>query len=300
MLVTHISILPRTVLFLAVYNLLLTPALAMADVGPPPTDSRHFKTTEVTRHLKDLDAVVVTAIPLRDSYSDLSRPVALLAGERLDEVRASSLGETVAVLPGVQSSNFGPGVGRPIIRGLDGPRIAVLNNGLSSQDVSTVSQDHSPAVEPFLANQIEVLKGPSTLLYGSGAIGGVVNIVDGRIAEAPVGGFNGRAEMRLDGGDKHGNNNMFRIDAGNGSALSVHADGVYRNERTMTPRRGGRLTRSSTPNQARWVLRSAVILVSLACRSRVFMTAMAIRVSLVILSRVTAVVGCYCIRIVMI
>ncbi len=116
--------------------------------------------------------MVVTAIPLRDSYSDLSRPVALLAGERLDEVRASSLGETVAVLPGVQSSNFGPGVGRPIIRGLDGPRIAVLNNGLSSQDVSTVSQDFiSPAVEPFLANQIEVLKGPSTLLYGSGAIG---------------------------------------------------------------------------------------------------------------------------------
>ncbi|KQH74296.1 TonB-dependent receptor [Xylella fastidiosa subsp. sandyi] len=238
MLVTHISILPRTVLFLAVSNLLLTPALAMADVGPPPTDSRHFKTTEVTRHLKDLDAVVVTAIPLRDSYSDLSRPVALLAGEMLDEVRASSLGETVAVLPGVQSSNFGPGVGRPIIRGLDGPRIAVLNNGLSSQDVSTVSQDHSPAVEPFLANQIEVLKGPSTLLYGSGAIGGVVNIVDGRIAEAPVGGFNGRAEMRLDGGDKHGNTNMFRIDAGNGSALSVHADGVYRNEKDYDTPKG--------------------------------------------------------------
>ncbi|AXI84164.1 TonB-dependent receptor [Xylella taiwanensis] len=238
MFVPHLSISPRTVLFLTVSSLLFVPVLAMADVVPPPTDSRHAKTTEIGRHLKDLDAVIVTASPLRDAFSDLNRPVALLTGERLDEVRTSSLGETVASLPGVQSSNFGPGVGRPIIRGLDGPRVAILNDGLSSQDVSTVSQDHSPAVEPFLANQIEVLKGPSTLLYGSGAIGGVVNIVDGRIAETPMRGFNGRAEVRFDGGDKNGNTDMFRIDAGNGSALSVHADGVYRNQKDYDTPKG--------------------------------------------------------------
>ncbi|MCD7099702.1 TonB-dependent receptor [Stenotrophomonas sp. MMGLT7] len=212
---------------------LLAPAAAQAaaeQADTPPGDSRHTSTAH-DRHAKDLDAVIVTASPLRDSATELSRPVEVLSGERLDEARAASLGETISGLPGVQSSNFGPGVGRPIIRGMDGPRVAVLNDGLSSQDVSTVSQDHSPAVESFLADQIEVLKGPSTLLYGSGAIGGVVNVVDGRIAETPVDGFSGRAEVRFDGGDRDGNTDMFRVDAGNGSGLSMHADGVYRNQK---------------------------------------------------------------------
>jgi len=226
----------RTRLCLAL-AVLLAPSLtyaadqtADAAENAPVSDSRH-PAAGPGRHVKDLDAVEVTASPLGGTSAELSRPVAVLAGERLDEARASSLGETVAGLPGVQSSNFGPGVGRPIVRGLDGPRVAVLNDGLSSADVSTVSQDHSPAIEPFLADQIEVLKGPSTLLYGSGAIGGVVNVVDGRIAETPVDDFTGRAETRFDGGAKDGNTSMLRFDAGNGSGLSVHADGVYRNAR---------------------------------------------------------------------
>ena len=86
-------------------------------------------------------------------------------------------------------------------------------------------------MEPFLADQIEVLKGPASLLYGSGAIGGAVNVVDGRIAETPVDGFTGRAEARMDGGDKDGHTEMFRVDAGNGSGLSIHADGVNRHEK---------------------------------------------------------------------
>ncbi|MBD7922872.1 TonB-dependent receptor [Xanthomonas sp. Sa3BUA13] len=227
----------RTALSLALGGL-LSPALALAAdasaadaATPPASDSRHADGRKQDRHVKDMDAVVVTASPLRDAAGDLSQPVEVLAGERLDENRGASVGETVASLPGVQSSNFGPGVGRPIIRGLDGPRVAVLSDGLSTQDVSTVSQDHSPAVESFLADQIEVLKGPSTLLYGSGAIGGVVNVVDGRIAETPVDGVHGRAEVRFDGGDKDGNTDMFRVDAGNGSGLSIHADGVYRNQK---------------------------------------------------------------------
>lgn len=221
----------RSALSLAVASL-LSPALAWAADDPqtqPASDSRHDHVGSSDRHVKDLNAVVVTASPLRDTAAELSRPVEVLAGEKLDEARSASLGETVAGLPGVQSSNFGPGVGRPIIRGLDGPRVAILSGGLATQDVSTVSQDHSPAIEPFLADQIEVLKGPSTLLYGSGAIGGVVNVVDGRIAETPVDGAHGRAEVRFDGGDKDGNTDMFRLDAGNGSGLSIHADGVYRN-----------------------------------------------------------------------
>lgn len=206
------------------------PALAQTapDATPTPTDPRH-EAGSGDRHTKDMDKIVVTAGALRSTADQLSRPTEVLAGERLDESRAASLGETVSGLTGVQSSNFGPGVGRPIVRGMDGPRVAVLSNGLSGQDVSTVSQDHAPAVEPFLADQIEVLKGPSTLLYGSGAIGGVVNVVDGRIAEEAVEGVGGRAEMRFDAGDKDGQTAMFRVDAGNGNGLSVHADGVYRN-----------------------------------------------------------------------
>lgn len=225
----------RTPLCLALAALMLSPALAAAADqapaadDPPTTDSRHQTDAGNSRHVKDLDAVTVTASPLGGTASELSRPVEVLAGERLDEARGASLGETVAGLPGVQSSNFGPGVGRPIIRGMDGPRVAIVSGGLATQDVSTVSQDHSPAIEPFLADQIEVLKGPSTLLYGSGAIGGVVNVVDGRIAETPVDGVSGRAEVRFDAGDKSGNTDMFRLDAGNGSGLSIHADGVYRN-----------------------------------------------------------------------
>jgi iron complex outermembrane receptor protein len=172
---------------------------------------------------------VVTASPLRDTAAELSKPTDVLAGERLDENRAASLGETISSIPGVQSSNFGPGVGRPILRGLDGPRVEVLSGGMSSADVSTVSQDHSPAIEPFLADQIEVLKGPSTLLYGTGAIGGVVNVVDGRIPEEAIdGGFSGRAEMRFSGGDQDGATGMVRVDGGN-DRFALHADAVYRN-----------------------------------------------------------------------
>lgn len=192
---------------------------------PPASDPRHSPND----HVKNLSGLVVTASALKDTAETLTKPTEILAGERLDESRSASLGETVASVPGVQSSNFGAGVGRPIIRGMDGPRVAVLSGGLSTQDVSTVSQDHSPAVEPFLADQIEVLKGPSTLLYGSGAIGGAVNIVDGRIPEYAISnGFSGRAEARFYAGDQGGNTTMARVDGGS-DRFALHADAVYRN-----------------------------------------------------------------------
>ena len=224
--------LPRSGLVLALSAALAAPAWAQVatdPANPPASDTRHHG--EGDRHVKDLDKVLVTASPLRDTADALSKPTEVLAGERLDENRAASLGETLSSLPGVQSSNFGPGVGRPVLRGMDGPRVAVLSDGMGTQDVSTVSQDHSPAVEAFLADQIEVLKGPSTLLYGSGAIGGLVNVVDGRIPQAAIdGGFGGRVEMRFDAGDRDGQTDMFRVDGGN-DRFALHADGVYRNQK---------------------------------------------------------------------
>jgi iron complex outermembrane receptor protein len=213
----------RAPLFLA-----LSFALPLASAAPAPADApdpRH-------RTPAELDEVVVLASPLRQTAEQLNQPAEVLVGEKLDEARAATLGETVGRLPGVQSSNFGAGVGRPVIRGLDGARVSTLSGGLATQDVSTVSQDHSVTIEPFLADQIEVLKGPSTLLFGSGAIGGVVNVEDGRIAElAPDDALSGRAELRSDS-VSDGSIAMARVDAsGRDGGFVLHADGVLRNLR---------------------------------------------------------------------
>lgn len=208
------------------------PLAANAAVAAPETDTGDADPTD-PRHKepKTLETVQVTATPLGGSAAEMAQPVEVLAGEKLDAAKAATLGETVGKLPGVQSSNFGAGVGRPIIRGLDGARVAVLSGGMGTQDVSTVSQDHNVSIEPFLADQIEVLKGPATLLYGSGAIGGVVNVVDGRIAEQALDEtFSGRAEARYDSVN-NGQTQMARVDAmGAGGALVLHADGVHRHQ----------------------------------------------------------------------
>jgi len=196
----------------------LVPALAMAADAPADRD----------RHLTELSEVKVTASPLQGDAESLARPVEVLSGERLDDAKAGTLGDTVAKLPGVQSTFFGPGVGRPIIRGQEGPRVAVLSNGMGNMDASTVSADHATSIEPFLADQIEVLKGPATLLFGSGAIGGAVNVVDGRIArEIPDRPLSGRAEVRGNSVNDE-RSGMFRLDGVNGNWV-LHVDGLVRN-----------------------------------------------------------------------
>jgi len=199
----------------------LAASIALACAGLPALALAHDDPTE-------LPALQVTASPLAGDAETLARPVEVLQGQALDDARAATLGETVARLPGVQTSYFGPGVGRPILRGMDGPRVQVLASGLGSQDASTVSADHAASVEPFLADQIEVLKGPATLLFGSGAIGGAVNVVDGRIArELPGAPLSGRAELR---GNTVNNerSGMFRLDGTSGDNLVLHVDGLLR------------------------------------------------------------------------
>ncbi|MBD9368550.1 TonB-dependent receptor [Xanthomonas sp. XNM01] len=176
----------------------------------------------------ELSAVQVTASPLAGDAESLARPVEVLAGDALDAAKAGTLGETVAKLPGVQTTYFGPGVGRPILRGLDGPRVQVLSNGIGSMDASTVSADHAASIEPFLADQIEVLKGPATLLFGSGAIGGAVNVADGRIArDVPDRPLSGRAEVRGNSVNDE-RTGMFRLEGVSGDNLVLHVDGLVR------------------------------------------------------------------------
>lgn len=174
-----------------------------------------------------MEAVIVTASPLAPGSDDLVQPVEILAGDELDRRKGATLGETVARELGVQSSYFGPGVGRPIIRGLEGARVQVLEGGISSLDASTVSADHAVGIEPFLADQIEILKGPATLLYGSGAVGGAVNVVDGRIPEMlPAEALSGRAELRGNSGNDEATG-MVRIDGAAGN-FAWHADAFHR------------------------------------------------------------------------
>lgn len=203
---------------LALSVLAALPTLALGDAG----EASHEHATAQT-----LDTIEVTASPLRNAIDNLARPVSVLAGEELDARKAGTLGETLERQGGVQSSYFGAGVGRPIIRGQDGARVQVLSSGSASLDVSTVSADHAVTIEPFLADQIEVLKGPATLLYGSGAIGGAVNVVDGRIPTAPAGAAaTGRAEIRR-GSAADENVGMVRLDADAG-ALTLHVDAFRR------------------------------------------------------------------------
>jgi len=196
--------------------------LAISSSTAAAQDPRHQEPTT-------LETVEVHATPLPGTADNLTLPVEVLAGEKLDEAKANTLGETVGKLPGVQSSYFGPGVGRPIVRGLDGARVQVLSDGLGSGDVSTVSADHAVSIEPFLADQIEVLKGPATLLYGSGAIGGAVNVVDGRVPDTVTDQpLQGRAEGRV-GSVNNEKTGVFRLDGTSASGhLVFHADALHR------------------------------------------------------------------------
>ncbi|MES2493784.1 MAG: TonB-dependent receptor [Pseudomonadota bacterium] len=124
--------------------------------------------------------IVVTGV-LERSRQDVLSGVAVLAGPALDQAIRSSIGDTLAKTPGVSATSFGPTASRPVLRGLQGERVRVLTDGIGSIDVSNTSADHAAVVNPLLAERIEVLRGPQALLYGSSAIGGVVNVIDRRI-----------------------------------------------------------------------------------------------------------------------
>ena len=204
-----------------------TPSLLATALALALASAAAFAETASDAQTKDLEAVVVTASPLKGNAESVATPVDVLYGEDLDKAKAGTLGETVAKLPGVQTTYFGTGVGRPIIRGQEGPRVQVLSGGIGSMDASTVSADHAVSIEPFLADQIEVLKGPATLLFGSGAIGGAVNVVDGRLAESiPDQPLSGRAEVRGNTVNDE-RTGMFRLDGVSGNWV-LHVDGLVR------------------------------------------------------------------------
>ena len=128
----------------------------------------------------EIEEILVSSA-LNETVADTVHPVTVLSGAELGQKVGNTLGATLANEPGININSYGTGVGQPIIRGQTGNRVSVLQNSVGVTDVSAQSPDHANAVEPILADRIEVLRGPSTLLYGSGAIGGVVNVIDNRI-----------------------------------------------------------------------------------------------------------------------
>lgn len=146
-----------------------------------------------------LDAYTFSAGPVARPVDDFVSPFSVMDGDAIRRSNAGTLGDLLDGQPGVTASSFGGGASRPIIRGFDGPRVRIVESGLGSQDASETSPDHATTVEPLLTQRVEVLRGPSTLLYGSSAIGGVVNVIGREIPrEQPRSQLSGAAEARYD------------------------------------------------------------------------------------------------------
>lgn len=145
----------------------------------------------------ELETITITADPFARTADQLVQPAEILSGEALDRRRGATLGETLEHELGVSTTDFGRGAGRPLIRGQGGPRVQVLQNGVSSMDASDVSSDHDVSIDPANADQVEILKGPATLIYGSGASAGVVNVVDQRLPTEVTQGFVSRLRAGL-------------------------------------------------------------------------------------------------------
>ena len=174
-----------------------------------------------------LPEVIVTGNPLGSDLFELASPASVVQGEDLFRLRRSTLGDTLDGLPGVAATGFGPNASRPVIRGLDGDRIRLLQNGTGVLDVSSLSFDHAVSIDPLVIERAEVVRGPAALFYGGSAVGGVVNVIDNRIPQAAVNGVNGRVEGRFGGAEREKAGAVV-FEVGNGS-LALHADVYSRN-----------------------------------------------------------------------
>ena len=177
-------------------------------------------------HTPESEEIIVTAPFTRDRAEVLSG-TSVLTGEDLVRELRPTIGDTLQRQPGVSATSFGPNASRPVLRGFQGERIRILTDGIGSFDVSNTSVDHAVAINPLLADRIEVLRGPSALLFGSSAIGGVVNVVDSRIPRRlpdeavhveGIASYGSAAEERSVSGT---------VDAPIGGGFILHVDGSY-------------------------------------------------------------------------
>lgn len=182
--------------------------------------------TEHDHHQDDIGETVVTA-QLGRVQADLLSGTSILAGDELARNMRSSIGETLTSQAGVSATSFGPSASRPVLRGLQGERVRVLTDGVGSFDVSNTSVDHAVAINPLTADRIEVLRGPTALLFGSSAIGGVVNVIDSRIPRTvPDGPVHVDLDLSHASAAREGHGGL-RVDVPLGGEFVAHFDGTY-------------------------------------------------------------------------
>ncbi len=180
--------------------------------------------------------IVVTGIYARDR-SDILSGTSVLTGDDLSREMRPTIGETLSHQAGVSATSFGPNASRPILRGFQGERVRVLADGVGSFDVSNTSVDHAVVINPLTADRIEVLRGPAALLFGSSAIGGVVNVIDSRIPRSVP-----KEAIHIDATATYGSaanerSGGTRIDVPLGDKFVIHFDGTY--TKTDNLRTGG-------------------------------------------------------------
>jgi iron complex outermembrane receptor protein len=185
---------------------------------------------ELDLHFAEVVSVSPTARTQFESY----QPTSVLAGQDLQKQLEGTLGATLQAEPGVAMRSLGPGPARPVIRGLDGDRVAVLQDGQRVGDLSSQSGDHGVTLNPSSAKRIEVVRGPATLLYGANAIGGLVNVITDQIPTSPV--LKPAGEMTLDFGSNGGEaGGAGDVHFGNGRVALHVAGGARRSGDFHTP-----------------------------------------------------------------
>jgi len=194
------------------------------------TSSLGFNAVAADNEIYKLDDVYITSTGIKQYTSESAKPVTVLSGEELQTKMGTTIGDTLKNELGITSQSFGPGVGTPVIRGQSGPRVRVLQNSVGNNDVSSLSPDHANGVNPISAERIEVLRGPSTLLYGNGAIGGIVNVIDNRIPEqVPNKLLGGATAQRYDSASDL-TSSALKLDGGK-DKFAFHLDGFYNDQK---------------------------------------------------------------------
>ena len=225
-------------LFLLVSAAALAPS-ARAQTAPPPPPA-HSHTPAASAHsdgIIAIDQFVTSVAPFERNQADLAQATTVLSGRSLRLKQQASLGDTLAAETGIHATSFGPGASRPIIRGLGGDRIRLLENSVGTLDASVASPDHAVSVEPFLVERIEVVRGPASLLYGSNAVGGVVNVITHRIeTDLPTEAARGSVEIRRGSpADEWAGGGVFdfSIRPAADRALVFHLDGFRRTAQNL-------------------------------------------------------------------
>ena len=186
---------------------------------------------EDEREMKLIE-IPVTANPLSLSSDQLANPVQIFNGTELQNIKHSSLGAVLGKIPGINNNSWGDSVGQPVIRGMDSNRIKILNNGMEIKDVSNISGDHAVAIDALSSGQIEIIRGPAAIIYGGGAVGGVINIIDHRIHNEYIDGVFGKYNQSF-GGANNETSSTFSVDSGYNDNIMFHLDGYKRNSKNI-------------------------------------------------------------------